>query len=779
MGGKIERWENLVEGEDLKKARLARSKRTTSRRIRDNELPAFESKGWESVSSYKNGDVKIEKRIPFDEEFENRVWLMLCAMGFKKMNRDNSFNIGYSKSDPGLTKQIDVFAMDEETILIFECKTAKKQKTSAFLDEIGEFADKIEGIRQSLFKQFGKGRQIRFVWATANYNLGSQDEARLNQAKMAYFREEDVEYFTELAKHLGESAKYQLLGKLFSKQKIPEMPETVPAIKGFMGKHTYYSFSIEPERLLKIAFVLHRSDANYNLMPTYQRVIKKSRLKEIREFVEQGGYFPNSIIISIENKRGGKNKELQFDEVSAKATDSNVKLGILHLPQLYCSAYIIDGQHRLYGYTGTQYAKSNTIPVVAFENLERAEQVRLFMEINQNQKQVPLNLRNTLNASLLYDSPNPIECRIGLRSKIAQQLGEDPNSPLFNHVIVGENKRNDYRCVTLESIDKGLRDGHLLTDFGKDGSVIRQGLLDSYEKSNDYAYGRLIPFLYSAFDFLKEELPEEWEKGQSNQGLLTNNTGIYALIHCFSDIVEFLQSKKEIDTRTVSDNQLIDSCHPYLQAIVDFYKTMTDEMAVAIRDNYGGNGSRDHWRYLQKGIREQFSPFNPDGLDNWWEDHSKARNKPAQQRLEVIDVRVREITKAGLFELFGDDWEDKLPETLLVRYAAEVAKSKRAHRTNPAVPEKTYWDCVTLDDCRTIALDGSNWSSWFKTQFTRPGSPRGRKDDATSWIENMAKIRRELQRGKGKSVSVSEFDHICAIADWLCPEVSFDNFDEN
>ena len=29
-----------------------------------------------------------------------------------------------------------------------------------------------------------------------------------------------------------------------------------------MGGHKYYSFSIEPERLLKLGYILHRSKAN-------------------------------------------------------------------------------------------------------------------------------------------------------------------------------------------------------------------------------------------------------------------------------------------------------------------------------------------------------------------------------------------------------------------------------------------------------------------------------------------------------------------------------------
>ena len=73
------------------------------------------------------------------------------------------------------------------------------------------------------------------------------------------------------------------------------------------------------------------------------------------------------------------------------------QIGTLHLPKQYRSVFIIDGQHRIFGYSGSKYAGKNTIPVVAMVNLEKEEQVKLFMEINENQKAVPKNLRNTLN----------------------------------------------------------------------------------------------------------------------------------------------------------------------------------------------------------------------------------------------------------------------------------------------------------------------------------------------------------------------------------------------
>src|SRR5690606_14039865 len=123
---------------------------------------------------------------------------------------------------------------------------------------------------------------------------------------------------------------------------------------------------IEPEKLLKISFVLHRSKANVAMMPTYQRLIKKRRLAAIHDFVESEGYFPNSIVISIE---AAKPKDAYFERANTQVENTKSAAGILHLPKKYRSAFIIDGQHRLYGYANSQYRSTNTIPVVAFINL--------------------------------------------------------------------------------------------------------------------------------------------------------------------------------------------------------------------------------------------------------------------------------------------------------------------------------------------------------------------------------------------------------------------------
>src|ERR1700722_11475136 len=99
-------------------------------------------------------------------------------------------------------------------------------------------------------------------------------------------------------------------------------------------------------RRLKISYVLDRSKS-IKLLPTYQRLIKKPRLSKIRKFIENSGYFANSVIASIDS--GGK--KIRFDTAGSAIDGSASKMGVLYLPPQFRSIYIIDGQHRLYSYS--------------------------------------------------------------------------------------------------------------------------------------------------------------------------------------------------------------------------------------------------------------------------------------------------------------------------------------------------------------------------------------------------------------------------------------------
>lgn len=47
-------------------------------------------------------------------------------------------------------------------------------------------------------------------------------------------------------------------------------------------------------------------------------------------------------------------------------------------------------------------------------------------------------------------------------------------------------------------------------------------------------------------EICKNEVPEEWERGDNNYGVLTMNRGIQAIIRVINDIVNHLVDLKEI-----------------------------------------------------------------------------------------------------------------------------------------------------------------------------------------------------------------------------------------
>ncbi|MEN8853015.1 MAG: DGQHR domain-containing protein [Candidatus Arcticimaribacter sp.] len=428
-------YEMLLDSNGIKNKLKSRRSQFEYTSIRKSELQEFLDKGWEIQRENKT-TFRIKKKKELDVWLEDRIWSLFAQMGFQHMNSDREFRLSYTKDNSIPGKQIDVFAVDEETIFIIECKTSQKRRSESFQKDINE----INGIRGNIIpnikKAFEGNKKIVWLFCTENLILSRNDKGRLLEHNIFHLNQDDIRYYEQLIDQLGMSAKYQLFARFFANQQIPELKNRVPAIKGEMGGYTYYSFSIEPESLLKLSYILHRINTSDETLNTYQRMVKKNRIKQINEFLDgDNNFFPNSIIINIDTKKG---KKLYFQPAKAIDHDSNTKIGVLHLPKSYKSAYVIDGQHRLYGYGLNPYRFSHTIPVVAFENLPSDKQANLFVEINHKQKSVPANLLKSLDAELKWDSPIADDAIRALKSKLAQLLTEREESPLYNRIILGE-----------------------------------------------------------------------------------------------------------------------------------------------------------------------------------------------------------------------------------------------------------------------------------------------------------------------------------------------------
>ena len=757
-------WELMVSGKALISEKNSRKKIFVSEKIATKDLISYVDNGWEKSKDFKNPKfVGVVKEKSAQEQFEDAVWVLFANMGFLELNSGKDFSVAYDFHDDELSVPVSVLAIDEETALVVLCRAARTMKEFSFVTEINSFISKMSGLRKEVLKQY-PGRKVKFIWATRNYISNRQDLGLLENAGIAYFNETTIEYYSELAKHLGSCARYQLLGYLFANQEIKNMDDRVPAIQGKMGGYTYYSFSIEPEKLLKIGYVLHRSDANASMMPTYQRIIKKKRLQEVRSFINEGGYFPNSIIISIDTKGKG----LSFDQAANRVDNTLSKIGILHIPKRYRSAYIIDGQHRLYGYSDSLYASTNTIPVVAFVDLERSEQIKLFMDINENQKAVPKSLRVTLNADMLWESTDLSEQRQALRSKIAQMLGEESTSPLYSRVVIGENESTPDRCITVEAIQSALKKCHFFDTYGKRNVLQKEGTFDCGD--NQETCDLFYPFIEKCLLYIREACLPEWERGDRDSGMLTMNRGIQAVIRVIDDIVSMLVAKGMITPKTQSIDDMFGLIQYYLKPLTDYVNNLTEEQRKDLRGYFGGGADTRFWRAYQKAIADFRHDFKPEGLDEFWQNETKAYNKETKAMLFEIETKIKDIISERLEGHFGDGWLIKgLPKNIYTKAKNEADEAIYERMSNGGEEvDIPIWNYITLADCKPIVLNGKNWSMFFEDTFIRPEDIKlaGGKDRKTDWILKLCTIMNKLLK-ESYSVPFDEYNFVRGIYDWL------------
>lgn len=715
----------------------------------------YEANGW--VLDHKLRRSVVMRHVkPHDTLFKDRVWAAMARLNFQYLNTNRLFDLEYG---PGQHEQIDVFAADDEVVLIIVCRSAQVPVSSAFKQEIEGIQEARPGVIRALRGSFPY-RKFKYILATNNFIVSESTVQRMKDADIVHMDEDTIDYYLELAEHLGRAARFQLLGSLFAGSKIPGLDPRVAAIQGKMGGHVYYSFLIEPSRLLKLSYILHRNKANSELMPTYQRLIRKSRLKKVSQFVDGGGFFPNSIIVNVESGARG----LRFD--LAPRSDTEGRLGILHLPQTYRAAYVIDGQHRLYGYADSYRADTDLIPVVAFVGLPRAVQVQLFMQINENQQAVPKNLRNTLNSDLLYESPNKNEQIRALRLRIAQRLEEHKASPLRGRIIIAEEKATSLRCITIDSINLGLDRGNFI------GSVTKSAMREPgtfYRGANDPTLKALVPFLEMCFAYLRENLPSQWELGKAEGGFVFVNAGIESFLRVLSDIVDHVVSEGRADPRTDGADVVFAEVRRYLDPLVIYLRGLSREAASEFKRLYGSAGRARYWRKLQIAINSAIPEFDPPGLASYVADESKTFNTESYNMIRDIETFLHTDIRRRLQDHFGARWfKDGVPQSV---YQEASALAIDKNRERDVEDEVEPWDSLRLIDYQKILQRNfTTWQELFAAQYTRPdeeSKPGGWKAK-TGWLDELNRIRNEVAHNY--SVKESDYNFLVAIYTWLEPD---------
>ena len=745
------KWDKLLSYDLLSEEASNRKKTEVEEKVSWDDIEPREDAGWVVKKQYKNGTAIMTRRKDAQSLLVDRLWTIFYRMGFTMMNGSGSYEVVINTPFFPGSKKIDIVAIDDETCLFIDCFASDQfNRTRSFDKELHDIST-IQNLLASEIRESFGDRKCKYIVATTNYLLSSTDIAFIEEKRIAYFNEENVDYYFALVDHLGSAARYQLLGNLFSKTTIRGMDERVPAIEGKMGNLTYYSFLIEPERLLKIGYVLHRNKANHDQMPTYQRLIKKDRLKSIREYVNNGGFFPNSIIISIDSK----DSNLRFDRASQNLQGAHSRVGVLYLPKEYQSAYIIDGQHRLYGYSDSRYAGSDTVPVIAFVNMDKEKQIKMFMDINENQKPVSKTLRNILNIDLNWSSDNLSKRKEAVILSISQALGERPDSPLFGRIITGEDSVNEKRCITLEYVKTALERTNFFNKYNKKNEIIERGLFDLIESEPTFEV--VYNYVRKCLQVIADMCEEEWEKGSA--GFLTINNTIVGVIRVIADITNITLKENRFDINNLDVQALFEQSADLLVHFAEVLNTLSLEKRNDIKTAKGSSAKDYSWRILQVALNAYDGKFINTDLAKYIDENCTDYNLDGLNEI----LAIKEILVSSIRERITEklDWENLyISEDLSIKLNQKVTAQNIKNARSGIEAETDFWGVIEFDDICKILNYKSNWSTMLREIFNAGSITRNRTDVVTL----LKAIQASEQRiNNGKQITKSEYKAINAL----------------
>ncbi len=420
----------------------------------------YEDDGWEV---HKGGNKKVRlKRLKLHNTLlEDQVWCLFYRMGYPHLG-GNNFTIRFKRRDGTLgEKKIDVFAKDDETVIVAECKSKEVRGRRSLQKDLHETESLQKYLADSICKHYGHDFKPKIIWLYVTNNIiwSDPDIERASAINVRIVTENEFQYFDSFIRHMGPAGRFQFLSEFLQGQVIPGLSnEKVAAKRGSLGGHKFYSFITTPRVLLKIAFINHQALNHPDGRPAYQRMISPNRIKDIGKFIEKGGYFPTNLLLNFTEK-------CRFDLLPNKEnTDPKIKFGWLYLPNKYKSAWIIDGQHRLYGYSHLEEDKfwNQSIAIIAFEEMGIKTEADLFITINQKQKTVQRSVIVSLQSDLKWGSADPKERLAALSSRLVKSLNSDPTSPLFQRFAIQGVVAKENQSLTIPEIVNGLTRSGLL-----------------------------------------------------------------------------------------------------------------------------------------------------------------------------------------------------------------------------------------------------------------------------------------------------------------------------
>jgi DNA sulfur modification protein DndB len=702
------------------------SKKDEFKRLDPAQLAEAQADGWQ-ISKKNKKSILVSRKRRRPDELEARVWTLFYKMGFLYLSGKGGCRLQLNAKDPnGPSDQIDVVAADGEVAIAVECKSAEEPKKDSslpsWLSRFGELKKRFgEGVRHSV-EATGK-RHVGMVAFTWDIILTDNDRDRAQQHQVVLFDYSDLEYFEALVSHLGAAARYQFLCEIFRGMPIHGLEICVPALRTKMGRKICYNFSIKPEYLLKIAYVAHRAKGKAIDVDMYQRMISRSRLRKIAAFISDGGSFPTNIVVNIRDKR-----YVEFSRGEQQTDDDEGALfGWLTLRPAYGCAWVIDGQHRLFAYSGHDFSGKAHLNTLAYEALSSSDQAQMFVDINSEQRKVKRSLLVELDADLKWNADEEEDRIQAIISKAGLALDSEIDSPLRDRILLADVKRTDTRCISLTSISAALsRPGLFVIARKKD--ITEYGPL--WRPDQVACLKRTISVVKAWFATISTTASSWWAIGSAEGGGLAMNNGVTVSLNVMRSVMEHLgySSLRNLDT-----DELIARLDPYARSLAAYFARMTAEDRQRFRQLQGSDGQIMGTRQCQEAISADHPKYSPPQLQEWIESRKKNFNDEGRRIIEhietVLQTHVLQILKSE-YDVDGEAWWwEGVPKNVRKR----VDERMNDADGRPGSREQNF----DLIHYREIIV--YNWDL-FKDLFGR-AEDGASKDKQTSWIKQLGDMR--------------------------------------
>lgn len=729
-----------------------RMRAVETKTVQRSAIERWQAEGWE-VEKKNRKSVRLRKtKLPLDL-MQHRIWSLFYRLSFDHLTSE--FPSELTRKEPAEAEAIPIVAIGEEIAVAIRCfRNDAPGRLSRLGERVRKFAELREGLARACNAAFGATvkRTLVMIIFTENVIVSEADTNDAAASHVTLFDGKDLEYYETLVSHLGPAAKYQLLADTIPGKQIPGLEIRVPAVKTRIGGSNCYTFSMSPEYLLKIAYVSHRSKGKASDVHTYQRMLSRGRLNRIREYIDNDGVFPTNIVVNLESRR------IQFERAKQQNDQEEGVLGWLDIRPTYKSAWIIDGQHRLFSYSGHPRAATSRLAVLAFEGLPPSKQAALFIDINAKQKSVKQSLLQELYAELHWDAEAPQTRVRAIISKAIQSLDDNPESPLYARVQASDVARDDTRCISFTSLFGALERSDLFIAKERKGDVIEYGAL--WAGGNTVTLKRTTAVVGAWLGSVRDVATDWWDKGAGEGGGLAMNDGVVTCINILKNVLQHIESTAGIRLLQESTDKVTDLSAPYGVALGEYLRRMTETERKAFRDLRGNQGLAKRLRRAQEALRQAFPDFQPEGLDEFIEEERAQTNVRAKAALDRIELALQRVVIEELKREYDDQWWTLGIPKKVRKKAGDLFEEDDGRRGG----REYYLDLI---DYRDIAQN--NWKLF--EPILGFGSAPG-KEKRTSWLVFVNDKRRVVSHASsGTSVSMDDLSTIEQYDRWLAERV--------